>query len=96
MLFVAIASTLIGAVLAQRFKIMILIPVMALVIGAVIATGFIEANSTWRILLTAGAACLSSQAGYVIGLAIRHFLEAPLDQRPATFRPDASARHSVH
>jgi hypothetical protein len=96
MILLVIISWLTGAVLAQRFKIMILIPAVAPVIGAATAMGVAQAHPVWWILVMAGAACASMQVGYFLGLSIRHFLEAPLAQRPAPFRPDASARHSLH
>jgi hypothetical protein len=96
MLLLAIVGTLVGAVLAQRFKIMILIPATTLLIGAAITAGILQGHPVWRILLLAGSACISTQMGYVAGLGIRHFLEVVLAQRPATFRPDAPAHHSAH
>jgi hypothetical protein len=96
MILLAIVSWLGGAVLAQRFRIMILIPAAAPLIVAATAVGVVQADSVRWILAMAGAACVSMQVGYVIGLGIRHFLEVPLAQRPEAFRPDAPGRHSRH
>ena len=97
MLGVAIFSALTGAVLAQRFKIMILIPATASIIGATTVAGVVHADPFWWILLMAAAASAGTQLGYIFGLGIRHFFEAPLAQRPARLRPNGPAtRHSVH
>ena len=97
MLWVTILSALTGAVLAQRFKIMILIPATASVIGLTMVTGLVRAHAVWSVLLMAAAASASIQLGYILGLGIRHFLEASLAQRPARLRPNGpAARHSVH
>jgi membrane protein DedA with SNARE-associated domain len=91
MLSLAIVGTLLGAVLAQRFKIMILIPASAPLIGATIIVGIIDAHPAWRILLMTGAACISTQAGYLIGLRIRRFLEDPSAEKPST-EPSSACR----
>jgi len=96
MILLAIVSALVGAVLAQRFKIMILIPVTPPLIGAAIAAGIVQGHPVSRILLMAGSACISIQVGYLVGLGLRHFLEAAPAQMPATLRPDAPTRHPLH
>jgi hypothetical protein len=96
MLLLTIISALVGATLALRFKIIILIPAIMPLIGVVVVAGIVQSEPVWQMLLTICAACMSIQMGYILGLGIRRFLEAHLAQRPATFRPDASAHRSIH
>ncbi len=96
MLLLAIVGTLLGAVLAQRFKIMILIPAATPLMGVAITAGLVQGDPAWYILLKVASGCMSIQIGYFVGLGIRHLLEAAPAQGPAAFRPDPAAHHSVH
>jgi hypothetical protein len=96
MVLVAIISLLIGAVLAQLFKIMVLMPATAMVLVTVVAAGVAQAHTAWWTILMAAAASASVQVGYTVGVGIRYVLEAPLADRPQPFRPSDSARHPMH
>jgi len=76
----SIISVLIGAVLAQRFKVFILLPAAAIMLVVALGTGIAQANSVWWSFLTIVAAGFSLQLGYLIGLGLRHVLEAPKEQ----------------
>ena len=95
MILLGIISVLIGAVLAQRFKIMVLVPATATVLVAAVAAGLAQAHTAWWVILAAALVATSMQVGYIVGLGIRHVLEAPLADRPQPFRPSASARHPI-
>jgi ABC-type transporter Mla maintaining outer membrane lipid asymmetry permease subunit MlaE len=94
MLLLAMISLLVGAVLAQRFKIMILIPATEIMLVAAVGAGVAQAHAVWWTILTIAAAGASMQLGYVIGLGILHILEAPT-VRAEAFRPGTSGRHPV-
>jgi hypothetical protein len=81
------ASFLVGAVLAQRFKIMVLIPAIATVLTLAVGIGVTNAHTAWSIVLTAAAAATSMQIGYLIGISIHDVLAA------ASSRSSTSARH---
>ena len=71
MLLLAMISLLVGAVLAQRFKIMILIPATGIMLVAAVGAGVAQAHTVWWTILMIAAAGASMQVGYIIGLGIR-------------------------
>jgi len=83
------ASFLVGAVLAQRFKIMVLIPAIATVLTLAVGIGVTNAHTAWSIVLTAAAAATSMQIGYLIGISIHDVLAAA----SSSSAPSTSARH---
>ena len=93
MLLLAMISLLVGAVLAQRFKIMILIPATGIMLVAAVGAGGAQAHTVWWTILMIAAAGASMQVGYVIGLGIRHILEAT--ERAEAIRPGTSARQDL-
>ena len=76
MILVAIPSFLVGAVLAQRFKVMILLPATALVLIAAAGTGLTQSYTIGWTMLIAGAGSASLQVGYQFGLGLRWLLES--------------------
>jgi hypothetical protein len=94
MILFAIICLLVGAVLAQRFKIMVMAPATAFVILTAVCTGVMQSQTAFWTILISVAAGASMQIGYVIGLGIRYVLEAPLSESPQSFKASASsARH---
>ena len=89
MLVLSTVSFLVGAVLAQRFKIMVLIPAVATVLTLAVGLGVANAYTFWSIVVTAATAATSMQIGYLIGISIHDFLAAA-SSRSA---PSTSARH---
>jgi hypothetical protein len=83
-IILAMVSLLVGAVLGQHFKVMILIP--AIVIGLVVAvvTGITNANAAWSIVLMAVASATSMQIGYLVGIGIRHLLAVAPSSRSSS------------
>jgi hypothetical protein len=63
-----------GAVLAQRFNVLVLIPAMAFVLPA--ATGAAYAGTLRQIIGAAVFALISLQVGYVAGAGIRQLMAA--------------------
>lgn len=68
MLLLATISLLVGAVLAQRFKIMILIPATGIMLVVAVGAGVAQAHTVWWTILMIAAAGASMQVGYIIGL----------------------------
>lgn len=91
MLVLSTVSFLVGAALAQRFKIMVLIPAVATVLTLAVGIGVTNAYTFWSIVVTAATAATSMQIGYLIGMSI-HGLLAAASSRSA---PSTSARHSA-
>ena len=89
MLVLSTVSFLVGAALAQRFKIMVLVPAMAIVLAGALGFGVTNAYTAWSVVLTAAAAATSIQIGYLIGMSI-HDVLAAASSRSA---PSTSARH---
>ena len=93
MMILLMVSLLVGAVLGQRFKVLVLIPATAIVLVLAVATGVTQAQTVWSIILMAAAAATSMQIGYLIGIGIRHVLGAVWSSRSSPLTsPTTSAR----
>jgi hypothetical protein len=71
---VSIISLLIGMVLAQRFKVLALVPAMAVVILLAIGAEVARGAGFWPTALSAVLAMVSVQIGYLAGTAIKSLL----------------------
>jgi hypothetical protein len=91
MIWLAIISLLLGAVLAQRFRVFVLLPATSLVLAAAAGAGLAEGDTPWWILLMAIGGVASLQVGYFIGLGLRQAAEAPVSQTPGSFTPSTSS-----
>jgi hypothetical protein len=89
-----ILSLLVGAVLAQRFKVMVLLPATVMVIMAAAGIGLTQ-SSIGSTMLIAAAGGLSMQVGYLFGIGLRYLLETRSTESPQPVRASASARHSA-
>ena len=78
-LSIIIISFLAGAVLAQQFKVRVLLPAFAVVMVLAMGAGITSVH-TFVILL---AAAISLQIGYFFGICVRHFLAAVWSKRAA-------------
>jgi hypothetical protein len=65
---------LLGAVLGQRFKILVLVPGMAAVLPLVAAVGIVRADPYGQIAIAVIVAAVSLQLGYLAGIALRHLM----------------------
>jgi hypothetical protein len=100
MILLAVVSLSVGALLAQRFTIMVLVPATAIVLVLAVGTGVTHAHTAWSLVLMAGTAVIGMQIGYfVIGSSIRHVLAGVLSSR-SSHHPAAtastSARYPAH
>jgi hypothetical protein len=67
----AIIALLAGAVLAQRFRIFILLPLLALAAFAAIIAAFATGTDAWHFVFVAIIAAVGLQIGYLAGAAYR-------------------------
>jgi hypothetical protein len=81
MIVLSTISLLVGALLGQRFKVMVLMPATAIVLVIAVGTGVTHAYTAWSIILMAVAAATSMQIGYLIGIGVHHVLAAALSSR---------------
>ena len=72
MITLSMISLLVGAALGQRFKVIVLMPVIAIVLVLVVATGVSLAQTAWTIVLMVATAATCLQIGYFVGIAIHH------------------------
>lgn len=99
MILLSMVSFLVGALLGQRFKVMVLMPAITIVLVLAVGTGVTLDYTAWSIVLTAAAASTSLQIGYLIGIGIHHVLMAALSSRssPLTSHTGSTpARHPAH
>ncbi len=94
MFWLSIVSLAVGVLLAQRFKIIVLVPATFAVLLVAIGTGVTQAKAVWLIIAMTAAAGVSMQAGYFVGLLIRHGLGA-LATKSSSFAHTTSARDTV-
>ena len=80
---------LLGAVLGQRFKVLVLVPGMAVVLPFLAATGIVRADPLGQIAIAVIFAAVSLQLGYLAGITLRHLMVLP-----RTAQTNASPRSS--
>jgi hypothetical protein len=74
MLSLAIAYALMGTVLGLRFKVMVLMPIIALSAIVITAINMAWGTGLWMATIETVVAAISVQIGYLAGAAIRLFL----------------------
>ena len=91
-------SLLVGMVLGQRFKVLVLMPTVAIALILVIGVGVARADTAWWIVLMVVAAATSLQIGYLMGIGVRHALVAARASRSpaASVTGSRSARRPAH
>jgi hypothetical protein len=95
MIWLSVVSLSIGMLLAQRFKIIVLVPASFAALVIAIGAGVAQASSAWLIVGMIAAASASMQAGYFVGMLIRHGLGALWASRSSPFSHTTSARNTV-
>jgi hypothetical protein len=98
MMTLAMISLLVGMVLGQRFKVLILVPAMALALVLAVGTGVASADTVWSIVLMAAATTAGLQIGYFVGVGIRYVMVATrADGSPVTsLTGSTSTRSPAH
>jgi hypothetical protein len=93
MVWLASVSLAVGALLAQRFKIMVLVPA-TLVVGLVaIGAGVAQASGVWSIILMMATASVGIQIGYFLGMLIQNGLDALLARRSSCLSDTRTGRY---
>jgi hypothetical protein len=95
MIWLSIISLSVGALLAQRFKIIVLVPATLAVLAIAIGAGIAQTSSTWLIVGMIVAASVSIQVGYFVGMLIQLGLGTLLAGGSSPFSHTASARDTV-
>jgi hypothetical protein len=96
MMTLSMISFLVGAVLGQRFKIVVLIPAFAILLAFAVGTGVAHDQTAWLIVLTATAAATCLQIGYLVGIGVHHVLTAALSKRSSSLTSTTtSAPHAA-
>jgi hypothetical protein len=85
MIWLSIVSLSGGALLAQRFRIIVLVPATLAVLVIAIGAGAAQASFAWRIVGMIAAASVSMQLGYFVGMLIQQGLGALSASRSSPF-----------
>lgn len=93
MLAISMICLLLGAMLGQRFTVLVLVPAMAVVMVLSVGAGWAHPHSAWSILKVAGAAAICLQCGYFAGIATRIFLDAMRSRRSSELAAAEPQRH---
>lgn len=89
---------LVGALLGQRFKVLALVPAMALAFTLTAVVGFGRGGAFWQVLGSALIPIVGLQIGYLAGIWI-HYLTASARKtlvRKRSFDPSISSRPTVN
>jgi hypothetical protein len=70
MVTLAVASSLLGALLGFRFKVYILIPAIFFAVGLVIFADLERGYGGWWLAISAGIVTVGIQVGYLVGSAV--------------------------
>jgi hypothetical protein len=96
MITISMISFLAGVALGQRFKVMVLMPGIAIVLVLAVGSGVTHAQTAWSIILTAVLAAVCLQIGYLTGLFVHHVHVAALSRRSSSLNsPKTTARHAA-
>ena len=74
MIWLSLISLVAGVLLAQRFKIVLLVPATLFAVVAAAGAGLVRINSVWSTVLAIVAAGSGMQAGYFVGMLLHHGL----------------------
>ncbi len=74
MIILMLICLLLGAVLGQRFKVLVLIPAMAILLPLVAGAGVVWTGQYAQIAIAVTLAAASLQVGYLAGIALRHLM----------------------
>ena len=97
MITFVLISLLVGMVLGHRFKVLVLLPAIALALAAMIGAQIAGANH-WSTVFTAVAGVVVLQLGYVAGYGIRRLVAATRASRRRTLsvnRPQPERRGAL-
>jgi hypothetical protein len=96
MIIISMISFLAGVALGQRFKVMVLMPGIAIVLVLTVGSGVTHVQTAWSIILAAVLAAVCLQIGYLTGLFVHHVRVAALSRRSSSLNsPKTTARHAA-
>ncbi len=95
MIWLSIVSLTAGALLAQRFQIIVLVPATLVVVLLAVGAGLGHTQGAWSTLLMIAVPSMGLQTGYFFGMLLHHGLWAPLAGRSSSFSDPTSARDPV-
>ncbi len=72
---VAIVSVLIGALLGGRYKVMVLVPLIGIILVVTLAAGYASDAGGWSTLLIGLVIAGCVQLGYVLGVLSKYLLD---------------------
>ena len=81
MLMLPFVCFLVGAVLGQGFKVLVLVPAIAIALAFTVAIGFAHSETFWQIVSAAFLATSGLQIGYFAGVAASHLVAARVDRK---------------
>jgi hypothetical protein len=77
-------SLLLGMVLGQRFRVLVLLPAMGIILSVAIGMGLASALGLRPTALLAVGSVVSLQIGYLAGIGLRYFLAGARGAKPST------------
>jgi hypothetical protein len=95
MIWLSIVSLTAGALLAHRFKIIVLVPATLMVALLAVGAGLAQTRGVWSILLMIAATSVGLQIGYFAGILIQYGLGFRLARGSSSFSHPTSARDPV-
>ena len=96
MILLSTVSLLAGLLLAQYFKVMVLVPASLIVLVLAVGTGATHAYSAWSIVLMTAAASTCIQIGYFLGIGMRHFVVTAISSRPSSLTAPGASTSAQH
>lgn len=96
MIATSMISFLFGAVLGQRFNVVVLVPAMAVILFLSAGAAVTHPQVAWGVVKMAAGAAICLQCGYFFGIIIRHFLVAAPSQGTSSLAgAETSTRHAA-
>ncbi len=96
-MLLAIFMFVVGAALAQRFAVLVLVPAIMVGLGISIGLGVARAQAPGTIILVTIAAIACLQIGYLLGVAIRQLIQSRASRlRSSSFADSSQARRPAH
>ena len=94
-MIIVILCLLTGMALGQRFKVLVLVPAVLLVVALSIDFGGVRANF-WPITFSAVAAVVGLEVGYLLGTGIATLVDGFRHNRANSLRGSSPTRQPVH
>ena len=98
MVMLGLFCLILGMAIGQRFKVLMLLPGMAVSTVLALGVGIAQLGTAWSMVLLVATSIASLQTGYLVGIVLRY---APIAARASRLRADAlpgsmPTRHPAH